>query len=466
MRRGGSILAVALLAPIVGATTAIAARVDAGPDSLHKGDGPQLSILTYQASPGEANRLTVRTRPAPGSGVITVLRETGARLESHYGCESQDAQTVTCRSDDDGTIFTGDGDDVVDGDAGLQVLAGPGGDTIRGGNLWGDEGDDDLTLTASGQASGGPGVDDVRGSDGDDVVQGNAAGESGRIDGGPGYDVLDYYSARSAPLTYTLGAGGTDDAVTGVEGVTGTQLDDRLTGDAGGNTLIGAAGHDTLIGGGGPDQLVGGIAYPHGRGFREDAYGQDYDGNSIDGGPGDDVMVGGFEADDMTAGPGNDRVDSGGRENEDGGRDSIVAGPGDDRIITWGGRDRIGCGANVDRVSSPTLAGAGALVASDCERFRLGRRVTIVGRPRRAGRALRVRVEKPPRGRQVLLAYVGKRVVGRTGPLTRTGTYRVRLNPTGRRRLSRGRTVVLSNRAARPALRRRALEGALALRVR
>jgi hypothetical protein len=127
------------------------------------------------------------------------------------------------------------------GTAGSDTLTGtPGDDALYGlaGNdrLNGLQGNDDL--------DGGPGADDIRGGPGDDAVS---------------------YGGTSAPVTVTLddqandGAAGEGDNVhTDVEDIYGGAGDDRLTGDAAGNTIDGGAGNDTIVGGKGFDFLYGG----------------------------------------------------------------------------------------------------------------------------------------------------------------------------------------------------------------
>ncbi|RAI54071.1 FG-GAP-like repeat-containing protein [Roseicella frigidaeris] len=91
------------------------------------------------------------------------------------------------------------------------------------------------------------------------------------IDGGSGNDTirgfgLDEnvadYSARTAALTATLGAGGTAslaggevDRLVGVVAIRGTAQGDRITGSAADERFVGSGGNDTIIGGGGHDTL-------------------------------------------------------------------------------------------------------------------------------------------------------------------------------------------------------------------
>ncbi len=121
-------------------------------------------------------------------------------------------------------IRTGDGDDLVRGNAeddglyggdGEDELVGNGGnDTLHG------EGDDDRLL-------GGAHQDELHGDEGDD-----------ELDGGSGHDTL--YGAKG------------DDKLQGGDG------DDLLYGNAGNDELDGGDGRDTLVGGWGTDTITGG----------------------------------------------------------------------------------------------------------------------------------------------------------------------------------------------------------------
>ena len=105
------------------------------------------------------------------------------------------------------------------------------------------------------------------------IFEGQAGNDT--LEGGPGYDQVQYASSPSA-VTVTLsdtgdgtasdGFGGTD-TLRSIEGVTGSAYNDSITGNSadngleglGGNdTLVGGAGNDTLTGGAGADQLTGG----------------------------------------------------------------------------------------------------------------------------------------------------------------------------------------------------------------
>jgi Ca2+-binding RTX toxin-like protein len=197
--------------------------------------------------------------------------------------------TIVGTAGDDTIIGTG-GDDVIVGGTGNdsvngllgsdRVCAGTGGDVVNGG------GGDDFVF-------GGPGADVINGEDGDDFLVGNGGGgdpdDAGdTIDGGPGNDLLDgwvgndlldggtgnddlrgqsgvdtlsYVSAPAAVTaslnTNTASGGAGSDTFVAAENLTGSNFNDTLVGDAGGNVLSGRAGNDTIDGMAGNDQLLG-----------------------------------------------------------------------------------------------------------------------------------------------------------------------------------------------------------------
>lgn len=144
------------------------------------------------------------------------------------------------------TVYGGDGNDTL--------IGGDGVDTINGG-----AGNDAITGNA--------GNDILGGDDGDDSFDEGAAANGGdTITGGLGTDTVNY-TARTAVMTVTVGAGANDgdgvatendDITASVEVVDSGTGNDILTGDGGNNTLNGNDGDDTLLGGLGDDTLDGG----------------------------------------------------------------------------------------------------------------------------------------------------------------------------------------------------------------
>ncbi len=109
----------------------------------------------------------------------------------------------------------------------------------------------------------GRGGDDViDGGNGDDWLDGGAGGD--QIFGGAGTNDVVAYGSSLAAVTVDMAAftftGGdaAGDTYSGIEGVSGSGLNDQISGDANANRLYGQAGIDILAGRGGNDQLYGG----------------------------------------------------------------------------------------------------------------------------------------------------------------------------------------------------------------
>jgi Ca2+-binding RTX toxin-like protein len=166
-------------------------------------------------------------------------------------------------------IIGGSGDDHLTGDAGNNVINGGAGDDFL---------------------EGGKGSDTLLGGAGDDEIQlgidhsSDASGSGGdTVDGGDGRDLVSYGVGDHslAGVTITLGTNGTltgfsasggdavGDKLTNVEDISGTWLNDKLTGNnldnelsgggSGDDILSGMAGDDTLLGVSGNDTLIGGV---------------------------------------------------------------------------------------------------------------------------------------------------------------------------------------------------------------
>ncbi|MFO0293009.1 MAG: beta strand repeat-containing protein, partial [Rhodospirillales bacterium] len=184
-------------------------------------------------------------------------------------------------------IVGGGGADSLIGDSdGNRLEGGPGNDLVDGGP--GIDIADFRTatvgITATLGANGGAIVADglggtdtlvniegLAGGSGDDRFVGNDAptnlfhGRKGNdvIDGGGGFDIAIYEDSR-AGISATLNAAGTvsvldgwgtTDTLIGIEGIIGSDFDDRLTGDAGGNFFRGGAGNDVIDGKAGGDRI-------------------------------------------------------------------------------------------------------------------------------------------------------------------------------------------------------------------
>ena len=163
-----------------------------------------------------------------------------------------------------------------------NVTGGSADDTLQGSD------DDNLLI-------GGAGNDLIEGRGGDDTLEGGSGDDY--LSGGDGLDQVSYASATTgvtvdlalAGSQDTLGAG--KDVLKGVEGITGSNSNDILYGDASDNLLIGGGGNDSILGRDGNDLISG-----------------DAGNDTIDGGAGDDVIDGGLGNDIITGGAGSDTV--------------------------------------------------------------------------------------------------------------------------------------------------------------
>ena len=139
---------------------------------------------------------------------------------------------------------------------------------------------------------GGAGVDSLSGGAGDDFLHGGSGGDT--LNGGTGSDIATYTdsSGRVSISLMTLSASDGDahgDVLLSIEGLIGSNFNDRLEGAHGDETLIGGAGHDTLTGHDGNDSLVGGEGT-----------------DSITAGDGNDTLFGGAGSDILDGGAGVD----------------------------------------------------------------------------------------------------------------------------------------------------------------
>lgn len=243
--------------------------LDRGNDVLEGGDGFD-RLFCFGFSPA----ITVDLRIAGPQRITADLTATITGIEGVYG-----------------TI----GDDVMIGNGDANIVFGAGGkDRIATG-----AGDDFIIAGASFYA---------------DVF-----GDSD-LNGGAGIDVIDFFSNgyNNAAVAVALGVGGYQDTGQGsyrirnVENLSGTDFDDRLTGDRHANGLYGGAGNDTIDGGASDDALYGDARISFGDLFDApttpalllDGYSGD---DALFGGLGADVLVGGAGADRLSGGQGADR---------------------------------------------------------------------------------------------------------------------------------------------------------------
>jgi Ca2+-binding RTX toxin-like protein len=280
--------------------------------------------------------------------------------------------------DGDDIVRGGDGNDSLEGEAGDDFLAGGNGDDI----LNGGEGLDrasfstgayagvtvNLTLIAAQNSGQGMdtliGIEHVSGTRYDDVLTGNDlanwlwggtdfSGVTGNdtissgggddlvqvgtgnhlLDGGSGIDTISFHGngtdITAAGVTVSLALQGMAQVteqgsmtLRNFENVSGSDLADIISGDAGNNVLAGLSGADLLLGGEGDDLLLGdGLIAPLTSnsgtiGIREDVvdvYDNGWgDSDALFGGQGNDRLVGGFGDDLLQGDAGDDRLEGGG----------------------------------------------------------------------------------------------------------------------------------------------------------
>jgi Ca2+-binding RTX toxin-like protein len=193
-----------------------------------------------------------------------------------------------------GLVYLGFGNDTVlntgmvhgDIDLGIDndVYNGAGGSLD--GTLYAGDGDD-LLIAGNGSST-------FFGEVGDDRFQAGAG--IAYFDGGSGTDTLDF-SASSIAVALDLAlsglqtyANGRQVKLTSFEGLSGSSFADTLAGNDGANLIEGNAGDDSLSGRAGDDNLLGGAG-----------------NDTLNGGDGNDVLDGGDGTNSLTGGSGNDR---------------------------------------------------------------------------------------------------------------------------------------------------------------
>lgn len=268
------------------------------------------------------------------------------------------------------TVHGGAGDDLIRYfNAGHLIFGDDGNDVI----VNGDASENDQVITTF---SGGAGNDSVQGTSGDDLfIEGAGSGDD-VLDGGSGFDTVDYSGAAAAvqvilqvfgsqsraPDFFTgIARGGSGkDYLIYIDNVIGSQFGDRLAGDSGTNVLTGFGGADRLLGGAGADHLDGGAG-------RDTAqYSDDFIGVTVSlmtglgsGGVAEgDVLVG---IENLSGGLGSDVLTGNRHANLlDGGaygQDTLLGLGGDDRLIGGTGADQLSGGSGNDTLTGGMLGG-------------------------------------------------------------------------------------------------------------
>jgi serralysin len=201
------------------------------------------------------------------------------------------------------------------------------------------------------------------------------------LDGGAGNDTANYSDSAAAiaanlALGTVSGGTGTGDTFTSIEGVTGSDFDDKLTGSSQADTLNGGSGNDILTGGAGADVLIGGLgadlaSYASSRQVTinletgdsagGDAQGDVLDVENVTGSRYADSLLGSAAANQLSGGGGNDLLT--GRD----GNDTLIGGAGADELYGGAGSDLAdyaGSGAAV-RVDLGAGTGAGGDAEGD-----------------------------------------------------------------------------------------------------
>ena len=235
--------------------------------------------------------------------------------------------------------------------------------------LTGNGGDNWLWDGSDGVAGGSTGNDTMSGGAGNDLLE--TGGGNDVLGGGTGTDTLSFLGGHvetPAGVTYNLALQGAAQATgigsmttSGFENVSGSLLDDTLTGDSGNNILLGDFGNDSLSGGVGNDTLygdgrlwvdisnsVGGSGPITLFGTADDGSGPAAGNDTLNGGNGNDSLYGGRGNDTMTGGAGDDRF-------------VIEGSSGNDRITDFSNHDTIvfAASSGVSGFASLTLTKVG-----------------------------------------------------------------------------------------------------------
>ncbi len=293
-------------------------------------------VLSYDAAPGEANRVTIVATPDAGGLSLRVI-DTTAPVTAGAGCASVNANEATCADPTPTTgldsllVDAGDMADFVQVSTGWYaesiVNGGDGADELVGGygrrNLLNGDGDADQLVGYDSPFV--PVRTFLDGGSGPDVF----------LTGGS-RDVVDY-SSRTNPVTVTVGDGLANDGEVGEGDRVGPQLGvrggdgaDDISNPGGGRLDAGGgAGSDTLTALGRGGDLKGGP----GDDVLVDMVGSKHGFVGMDGGTGNDELIGGAGFDQASGKDGADTIFGGER------RDALFGGPGDDRITGGPGRD-------------------------------------------------------------------------------------------------------------------------------
>lgn len=262
----------------------------------------------------------------------------------------------------DDSLSGGAGADLIDGgEGGMDMVVYAGSTTAVTVNL--------ITQTATGGDADGDvlrGIEGVTGTSFDDFLTGDEIDNvfrpglgADQIVGGAGFDTVDYSDAAFRVLVSINGASGTQDTggsdrdfLDSIEGIIGSQFDDRLNGSAVDEVIIGGAGDDIIKGRGGNDRLEGGqgidkLLGDDGADVLCGGDGDDrvtgYGGNDFGYGDAGDDIVKGFDGDDLLfGGDGDDKIEG------NKGDDTLSGDAGNDTLLGFNGTDTLNGGDGDD----------------------------------------------------------------------------------------------------------------------
>ncbi|HEX8573846.1 MAG TPA: cadherin domain-containing protein [Allosphingosinicella sp.] len=299
--------------------------------------------------------------PGPGVGHVETLQ-----FRDGFSVGLGSVATPTAASPDATSL---DHDHLMVGDSranrlsamsGNDVLSGRGGDDVLSGGL----GDDVL--------EGGAGADQLQGG-GHSPATTHLWGDTAR------------YASSTAAVAVDLRLGGAQsggdaagDVLSGIENVVGSQHNDTLDGEAGGNRLNalegnnvvrGWGGDDVLLSGAGTDNLSGGDGADNiAAGAGDDQVSGGAGDDMADGADGNDSIQGDAGKDTLTGALGNDTLDGGSEDDSlygGDGDDGLIGGAGNDLLEGAAGTDSLAGGAGDDRYHFGSGAGADRIVDAE-----------------------------------------------------------------------------------------------------
>lgn len=310
------------------------------------------------------------------AGNDTIYGENGRdRIFGHVGDD------ILHGGDDRDYLLGGDGNDTLYGENGDDILRGGNDDNVLDGGLGIDRAvyfsatSGVVVDLASGVASdNGHGgfdvlinIEDIVGSKFDDIINGDAnnnrlwlrdgddtaygAGGNNRIDGGEGFDTINYSTALSG-IVVDLAAGsasqngnGGIDTLINIESVIGSTFSDTISGSSGSDSIYASSGNDTIIATIGADTIDGGagsdtLDYSNitSGGISVTLQGASSTVISVAGGSSDTISsienIIGTDFSDIIVGDSNDNI--------------LAGAAGDDTLISGAGNNTIDGGAGTD----------------------------------------------------------------------------------------------------------------------